>query len=494
MKELKPTIHRYEHGVLGLPEGGKFVPFTNSEMGSATCLRRWWFSHVEGLGRSMDGSAVDRGAAWDTLTTDMYAWWEATDSPYPEHALDTCVWCGGDGCERCDGSGLGSLERAMAPWWDALGDDPPPFGEDDVRREEERLRLAFRGYVERYEARPMQHFRIVGVQSKLARVILNPSTGKPYRPTTLLVRAPGGWIRAGTAAAAIAESMGHEVKQVFWPAYQVGALDAVARDRSNGQGWVVDAKYTGNMGSYRERLEVDPQLPGYSWLLGAHLEHFGLTGVSGMMYDLAHSRLHSRPTRLKWKPPLVREMRAMAEARGLDPKGLRGAELQAILGLVEGHGGFSTSESKLAGVPSWILREEVERAHAAYPSDVDPDDYDEAIAYCEREVDGSLYGRPWRSFSAEDLERYSYEVFGKASWIAALHRAAVRVKSTGDLDVAYPRTPVCTMPGGRCSFRGPCQVDSPDGREAFTQRVLVMWGDEDAAVDNQLNLHDELGF
>lgn len=496
------SIDRYEEGVVGLPEDGQFIPLTNSSASKLTCLRRWWFDDVEGLKRPMEGGAIERGTSWDTITEDMYRWWEATDSPYPESALDRCIWCKGAGatpdggeCAMCQGTGDGSLVRALEPWWLALEQDPPPFGSDTVEQEDERLRLAFRGYVERFQAKPLQHFRIVGVQAKLARAILNPDTGKPYRPDTYLVRTEVGWVRAGTAAAVAAKASGGEIRKVNWPVYQVGALDAVARDRSNGQGWVIDAKFTGAMNSFNERLQVDPQLPGYCWLLSANLDHFGLTGVAGMMYDLTNSRLHGRPYELKWKPPLIGEMKERALERGLDVKGVKGVEeYMTLLGLTEGHGGFSTSESKLAGVPSWILRDAVEHAAVRHPSDVQVDAYDEAIAWCEANVDPGLYSRPWRSFTEDDLARYEAEVFGKAKVVSGLHRAAVRVRSPVDIDVSFPRTPVCSMPGGSCPYRGPCMADAPEVREQFTQRPLVVWKDEETVVDNPPDFQKELGF
>jgi len=502
---MRAIVNRYEGEVLGLPESGRFVPITNSAMSRMTCLRRWWLSQVEGLARPVEGNALDRGSSWDTIIEDVYRWWEETDKPYPEDGLDVCVWCGGQGlavmvepCPACDGTGDGVLSRALRPWYAALEGDPPPFGPDDVDREELRLRRAFRGYVETYEARPLQHFRVVGVQSRIARVVLNPDTGRPYCPETFLVRTEVGWIRAGTAAAIIAEQAGAEIRKVKWPVYQLCALDAIAADRSSGAGWVIDAKFSGNFGSYLGKLEIDPQLPGYCWALSApeHLDYFGLTSVSGMMYDLVNSRLHSDPYELKWKPPLVREMKALAEERGISiPKGTKADGLQALLGIVEGHGGFSTSESKLAGVPSWLLRDAVERAHSRYPSDVNPASYEEAIEWCAGENDGRLYSRPWRSFADEDLDRYAHEVYGKARVVAAHHRAATRVRGPRDLDKFYPRTPVCTMPGGSCPYSGPCAVDSEETRNHFDQRDLVIWTDEDhTAGDNTPTVQSELGF
>lgn len=495
---MKVSIHRYESDVIGLPENGQFIPVTNSGLGRLTCLRQFWFDQIEGLRGKMQGGAINRGSSWDLVIADVYEWWEATDKPYPKDGLDRCVWCGGTGspldkaldCRYCHRSGFGVLARAMAPWWEALEQDPAPFTEEDVLHETERIRRAFNGYVEHYEAKPLQHFRIVGVQTKLARVILNPKTGRPYRPETYLVNTSAGWIRAGTAEIAAAEASGQKIRKVSWPIYQVGALDAVACDRSSGAGWAIDAKYTGAMKGYQERLAVDPQLPGYCWLLEGNVDHFGMTGVGGMMYDLTHSRYHSDPFELKWKPPLARDMKEECLKRGIDVKGMKAPDLQRALGIEEGHGGFSMSPSKLAGVPSWILRDAIEAAGFS------EDDYQEALRFCESEVDGSLYSRPWAPFGKTARDRYARESFAKARMTAALHRQAARVSAPEDVDVTFPRTPICALPGGSCSFRGICSQDSPEARDHYDRANLVTWREEspEATEAPPLSLQDELGF
>src|SRR5690606_37081815 len=208
------------------------------------------------------------------------------DTPYASRHLDLCAWCtagedaSGARCTVCGGTGHGSLVRALQPWRDALEDEVPPFGPDVVEATEERLRRAWQGYVEVYHGGPLQNYRIVATQAKLARVVINPATGAPYCPDTFLLQVREGvWVRAGTG-----DLINHadRIMKVNWPVYQIGALDAVAVDRRTSGGWVIDAKYTANMQSFHGRLQVDPQLPGYCWLLDEHREHFGISEVVGM--------------------------------------------------------------------------------------------------------------------------------------------------------------------------------------------------------------------
>lgn len=491
---MRTVVDRYEDGILGVPDDGRYIPITNSEIAKIGCMRAWWFRQVEGLRRPvMEGKALDRGSAWDLIMEDAYRWWQVHDRPYKSAFLDHCAWCseasiaGPDhvGCDVCDDTGDGSLVRAMRPWWDALEHDPPPFEEETIHVEEERLRRAWQGYVEMYQGGPLQRYRIVGTQTKLARVVVNPRTGAPYCPDTFLIEVdPGVWVRAGTGDLALHPE---RIRKVNWPVYQVGALDAIASDRRNSEGWVIDAKYTASMRSFHERLQVDPQLPGYCWLLDEHKEQFGISRVAGMMYDLTSSRMHSDPFELKWKPPLVGEMRAMAEARGIPTKGVKGVDaFMALLGIEPGHGGFSTADSKLGGVPSWRMRDAVVAAGLSL------DEYSDAIDWCGGHVDPELYDRPWRLFPAAELERYAAEVYGKARQNAALHRGVIRARHEWEINAAYPRTPVCAMPGGSCSYRAPCMNDTPEARAQLDQRPTVTWVDDSAAAPD--DAQDEVVF
>lgn len=502
---MRAIVSRYEEGVLGLPADGKFIPVTNSGMGGMKCLRRWHFSNVEGLRRPVGVTAIDRGAGWDTIIEDIYRWWMVQDQPYPNGHLVRCGWCRGTGegpavdpgignpvlppCPRCEGTGDGALERAMRPWMAALERDDADFGVDEVEHERERLLRAFTGYVARYEARPLQHFRIVGVQTRLARAVVNPATGSPYRPSTYLTQTPDGWVYATPED--VAEG---RAKLVNWPVYLLGELDAAAADRSTGAGWVIDAKYSADPWRYESALGVDPQLPQYCWLLDAHREKFGMTSVTGFLYDVVNSKFHQDPQPLKWKPPKLTDLKDIAASRGIEVEGRKVDDYLAALDIQPGHGGFSLR--KVATVPSWRYRWALER------EELDEEPYEEHLEYLETEVDRGFYLRCWDTYSAEDYDRSAAEVLGKARQVAALRRMAMRAGTPRQLATAFPRTPICTMAGGSCPFRAPCVNDTPEAREGYERRPVVVWSEDEAPDPRQEELlgynhggfNEEVGF
>jgi len=492
---MHSLVRRYEGGALGLPKNGKFVAITNTEIGKLACSRRYLLSSIEHL-VAPPTKRMDLGNVWHTLVEDFYLWWQVNDSPYPLSGLDSCPWCEGQGgdaeagviCEWCAGSGQPALTRAMAPFREAvaayegaegeLPDEAPPYTGEEVERLEETVRRMAESYLHRYHNGPLQSIRIVAVEVPIARAIVHPVTKKPMRSTVLLERIPDlereVW-RAATVGAA--KRLGKDdLKAVTFPWYLVGRLDVVGADRSTNAGWVIDTKSATDIKKYERTMQFDPQLPGYCWMLEGHLEHFGLDGIAGFMYDVTNSKWQPDPQELQWKPPKVDDMKALAAERGLDTKGLKKSEeFMALLGIEPGHGGFS--QSKTAGVPSYRY----ERAIRAAGLDIS--EYEEHLDFLADSVDKSLHDRPWLTFGSERRDRFMREVFAKASMIAVLRRSAANAAPGDDveLDLRFPREPVCTGPGARCMYADPCVLDTEDARKGYDVTPGQRWAiDKDA--------------
>ena len=490
---MQPTIDRYG-SVTGLPEDGRFIPVTYSELSRLTCRRRFWFQQIEQL-RSMS-TATERGSGWDVLVGDVYRWWIERDQPYRAAYAMTCPWCAegrqpdGSTCPTCEGTGDGVLARLRDRYEDLR--DEFDVTDWDPEYELERLARSLDGYLRWYEGGPLQTYRAIGSQVQLARAVLSPRTGQPYRTEAYLVRTERGLEYAGTGAlvadAALRKSgvrplprtgaIGAGVYTVTWPVYLLGTLDLLLRHRTTGAGWVADAKYTKAPDSYEASLAVDPQLPGYCWLLQPHLARFGLSSVAGFGYDLTDSRHQNDPEPLKWRPPSMEAMKALAAEREIEiPKGLRKSEdLQALLGITEGHGGFSKARNQ--GVPSWRFRKAIRKAG------LDVADYEDVLNEIEATLDSKLYRRIYAPFTQDDIDRFGAELFARAQVAVEARRLAARAETRSDLDVAFPRTPICAVPGGSCPFTGPCANDSPEARRGYDPGAGPVW-----PVDpNQTNL------
>ena len=315
---LATQIRRYESGALGLPAHGCYFTISQSQFERWACPRKGWFSEIEGL-RTGVTPAMRLGTAWDRWKREVWTWWQERDEPYPERGLERCVWCDGEagdvGCERC-ASGESELHRAAVDLQESCEMEP----EQVATLLDQLYRMAV-GWVAHYEGGALQDLQVMGVQVPLAREVVNPRTGEPYCPVSYLVETepraetlPLGfevltthWRLARTG------ERGHAVR---WPYFQVGAIDVLMRDRVTYAGYAVDDKASAGVSKYGDLARIDPQLPGYCWLLEPHLEHFGLKSVAGYFYEVASTRFQQDPEILAPRWPSMEELRELAKSRG----------------------------------------------------------------------------------------------------------------------------------------------------------------------------------
>ena len=434
---------RYEDEVVGLP--ASCMVLSNSERRSAWCSRRWWYAYGNELA-SPGSRAMSFGSDAHELLDHLYSWRAATDSPYPDDALDVCPWCSGDGllpqdgpgcrarlhCDRCDGTGHGPLARLQAQ----LAASPELPGGDTPEEHVGRLRDVLEGYLRVYGREPSDRYRVLAAELAVAAPVVSPTTGKVYRSQVPVVESPGGW-RVATADDAEAD-----VQLVLLPWFQLMRLDAVEQDRRTGDLWVREFKTSASPQSYGRDLGLDTQIPGYLRGL-AHAVGLGALGdssnrVVGYTYDVLGSSNHRRPKRLK-------------------------------------SGKLSTDSRQR--VPSWYMDEALaEPGERAKYTDDQWGQLQELRAHVARTVDPALYHREWGSVSPELQRRYDLELYSAACRLAAMRRDVARAGNDPELvALAFPRTPLCRQPGGWCAYKGICLQDSEIGRDAYERRAPVHW-------------------
>lgn len=480
---FETQVRRYVGTIHGLPPNGQAVIVTNSSLKALPCRRQFFFAEIERL-RAPGTRRMDAGNAWDTVISDVYTWWMLHDRPYPTNGLDECVWCSGNGerpddfggmepCAFC-ATGESVIAKAMRKYHETVERDRArddgfvTYSEEELEKTEETLRRMLDGYLVRFHGGPLQSMKIVAVQPMLARQIVNPRTGKPFRGQTLLEELPNGdLVVAGSGAI----HRGANIRKVTWPWYLLGMLDALAADRRTNMGTVIDAKASVQPSRYHDGIPFDPQLPGYCWLVEAHLEAFGLSGVEGFLYDVTHGKFQPDPDELQWKPPKVDEMKEMCVARGIETKGAKKSEdYMALLGITPGHGGFSKKQN--SGVPSWRYRRAVEAAG------LDLAEYEEHIEMLADTVDRGLYRRDAATFADERRTRFGRETYAKAALVAALRRSAAGMVTADEQDIHFDREPICTIPGGSCAYKGPCAMDAPETRAGYDVAPSQVWGED----------------
>lgn len=485
---LSTVISRYESGAIGLPSHGCYFTITQSQFEQWACARKGWFSAIEGLrtGATME---MHLGTAWDAWKRDVWTWWQERDEPYPTRGLERCVWCDGPGCERCNHTGQSALEAA-ARVLEAAGLDS---WRDDTERFLDVFRRMAEGWLAYFEGGRLQSWEVVGVQLSVARQVMNPATGEPYQPVAYLVEAPPESERTPLGFITTAQrwriaKTGERGHAVRWPWYQIGTIDVLMRDRQRHVGYAVDDKASASLSKYADSVKIDPQLPGYCWMLEPHAEALGLSSVGGFFYEVASTRYQRDPEFLKPKFPPMDELRDMAKALGMKVLGKTKEDYLRALEIPEPAPELSRDAS--AFTPSWRY----ERALLAGGLSVDA--YYDHLEHLRHHVDPECYARAgglMLPYSASVGARYARELFARVQILSEKRRAAALSTSVADLDIHFPRTAICKL-GARCSFTHVCpthEADSSTIRTGFGTESGQVWGATATDIAGGANEHTE---
>jgi hypothetical protein len=324
---------------------------------------------------------------------------------------------------------------------------------------------------------PPDGYRVVGVESAFAAPILNPK-GSAYAPITYLTKTASGLRLARTGEAVVPSA---QVQAVRWPWYQLGKLDALLQDRGNGDLLVWEGKSSASPAGYLQGLSIDPQVPGYVWLLEHHLESFGAKRVIGYIYDVSSSTYQADPVLLKADSVKV----LGPDGAPLKIKGRNVYELDEAGAPVQRSPGLSRAAGH---TPSWAY-------HAAIVKHgFDPSDYADHLQKLQVQVDSDLYVRDLGTVGPEIVRRYGRELYGVASRLAQLRRDAATALA-GESDWLFPRTTVCRLGNTvRCPYRAPCLMDGPDARSAFEVTDTMVWLDNEQPLPFEGTEEGELGW
>ena len=411
---MKLVLPRYEDTpVLGLPD--RAWPITNSERMGAACPRKYLFSYIEGLRAKVDATPLRWGTAWHLVMETIYGYWKERDEPCPMSRVERVLYDIDQEWTMNVGQGLLDAE--------------------DTKKDLQRLRRCVQGWIHVYGLDPLENFEVIAVELAVSRPVLNPSSGKPYCPSMWVVEQNGVYRPARTTERWTAQTGDTTVKRVQWPMYQVGRLDFVLRHRHTGTIWGGDHKTSSRPESYLQGLSVDPQMPGYMWMLEGCVRRGLLEGVDpqsrigGFFYEVAYSGMQHDPDLLK-------------------------------------SGKLSTARKRKT--PSW--RFEMTAKALGLPLA----EYDEHLRYLMDSIDPGFYLREWMTVGPEQRHRYSKEIFAEAKRLSGLRRLAAQSKSEETYET-HPRVPVCRLPGGSCIYRGPCFEDGVNARANFNLAPSITW-------------------
>lgn len=418
--------------LLGLP--AMAVPTVHaSSRKKAVCPRRWWFEQVERLS-GPTGRALAYGSAWHLVLEDIHAWWMVErGQPYPMMALEHCIWCvgrdpGGATCWHCSGTGWGPVAHIARLWADT-----------DRAADSETLKRAAEGWLWKWGHTPPPNLRVVAVELGLGMPIRTPS-GAVFAPELPWRIEPTGERLASTGEALLPDT---KWEQRAW--HVACRLDALWEDMELGCYMVGEFKSSADPRGWLDGLGVDPQVTVYETVLRDVIRRGllpeaerGPDAVNGFLIDVTSSRMQRDIHVLKAK--------TKTQAKG------------------------EPSLAKMASVPTWRLIAGLQQLGIEIDGR-----WKNQIELQRMKVDDRFYMREWGTSPPEWRTRVLREILGEARRYAAWYNTAAHVEGLDDpeLDIHFPRVPVCRSPGGHCPFRGPCQHDGPDARAALRRSEVA---------------------
>jgi hypothetical protein len=388
---------------------------STSERNAAACALRHYYSYSERLRGLDDQRPLRFGTAFHEVIEGVFRHFAETDTPVSDEQVRAL------------------LDETLSAWR-ANARLLAATSSEEIEEDAEALTNAILGWLRTYGAAPWRDFEVIAVERSFSAPILHPRTGTPLRSKMLVVEeqhADGPRLRPAGGG----EAPG--ARTVQWPWVFVGRVDAILRHRTTGAVWLLDHKTSASPETFASGLSGDPQANGYAWLVEQAIRSGALLDVgverdarlAGFVYNIVSSSRQRKPEVLK-------------------------------------KGGLSRAKSV---TPSWLYEEAIRENGLALT------DYDEHVETLRTTVDRRLYLAEWVSVGREERDRFAREVYADAVRISGLYREAARANSVLDLALSHPRTPVCRLPGGYCSYRGPCSQDGAEARSNYAVADGVYW-------------------
>lgn len=440
--EYVQSTHRYEKAPPGLPP--RCIVISNSERRKAICPRQYLLSTIEALRPRVTTAALEYGSLWHGMKErGVYPAWMEDRSPRPDEIEGAIKWA----------------EQSVLATMNENRLDPEECFE---------VISKLRGNLEAWlrmngAGAPPVTLRMIGFEIPLAMPILTPS-GSVYAPEVYVVDSTdedgGPMVRLARSGEM------KRARKVRLPWYFQGRLDNLfLRVGPNPALYVADDKTSKDPQGLVSRLTNDPQIPSYLALVRynvaqGNLRHLGIepgTPVLGFWHRVTSSNGFSEP-------------KVLAKVAKTGDKA-----------------GMSLSVDKRQRIPSWKFEQAI--------ADVgdDPALYADFVAHLRQNVDASIERSDFTDYGNDEIDRFERELHGDAARIAMMWRDAVRARTLDDIDRTHPRRPVCTIPGARCDWMGPCMRDGEQVRLGYDVKPAIRWAPipDPSATQSQPRANDE---
>ena len=400
MSEYTLQLERYDESDR-IKKLGMVMPFSNTERSSFGCPRLWTLDYVQNYKTEEKSDALMYGVIWHCLLEKILLDVKQTDKLINcndvaaflnEHltpTIENCYLSSGD---------ASFLEEAMS------------FGK--IEEIEQRVINALPGWVLSWQE-VIKRFKVLEVELTLAAPVVDYNGEIKKFP--VYVVEDGDTVRP----ARIGEGNKDNRKEI--PYYKIGKIDCLLEERTTGDLWICDHKTSSSPSSYENSLTYDLQLPSYASLLDyeindGELQQYKGKEITGVMYDICHSKISSIPKLLK-------------------------------------SGKLSTAKN--AGITSWIFEDAIEHYGLGKSQ------YKDHIEYLKNNVDTKKFMQRYYYVNEQDIERCASEDFGVASAMNRKRSQLAMTEEDSKLEfdeIAY-RYPVCQK-YGNCKFSSICLADN----------------------------------
>jgi len=389
LKNYVTVLKRYEDE-LRIQKLGACWLFSQSQMKDHGCKRKWSYSHVIGIDEDSTSGALLYGVGWHVIM---------------EHALlrimnnDKCI---------TEEEGLEYCETVARDYLNSEYDNLPMeeiYKQEWIEETIERYKRGIIGWVKHWD-RVHKEYQVVAVEKTLVAPIIDPNTKDIYKPRSKFVLEKDYLYPCGI------NDKG-DIIDLEMPYYKIGRADAIVVKRGTKSLFILDHKTTSQPKTYSKKLTFDMQLASYCALLNyemieGELKHLKDHIISGVIWDLCHSKIPSRPSLLK---------------------------------------SGKLSQAKNKTMPSWIFEEAIQHY------ELDREEYIDHLNDL-KVTDHNYFQLLEVSVSYKDMHRAYLEDYATAK---SMHETRINLYHCSDIEFNYkaPRYPICEQ-YQHCKFSKYC--------------------------------------
>ena len=395
---------------------GMVMPFTNTDRMNFGCPRLWSYNNIQNYVVNEKSEALSYGVIWHGLLEKILLEVKDKDQMVPKDRLN----------EILDNElGLIIQDFYLKEGNAEAYEQQIQFG--TVQEIEDRIRNAVTGWWMSWKDF-LKRFKVLEVELPVCAPVISPDGEIAKFPTYIVD------VGEYSRPARVGELPMSKLVPMSW--VKLGKIDVLVEERCSGDLWICDHKTSASPSSYENNIPFDVQLPSYASLLDYEINFGSLTHlkdkkISGVIYDISHSKIKGVPDLLK---------------------------------------SGKLSKAKNAGTPSWIYQEAIEKYELPLSQ------YKDHLEYLKLNADPKKNFQRYYYLTEEDIDRCTDEDYGITSAMSSKRRSLVEISEDSFVDfnsIAY-RYPACQK-YGNCTFSTFCLANNQPSVIDLDREDTIRW-------------------